>query len=72
MTNKDKHKLFGIVMTIAFHAIVGIVIAATVMIIPIGSFITLSSIVINLVCFSVGLICAVLLDKFNNSVSKEV
>lgn len=52
--------------SIAFHAIVGIVIAATIMIIPLGSFLTsIFSCVINLVCIVVGIIAALGLDKLN-------
>ena len=68
---KGVNALFERHYSVSFHAIVGIVIAATIMIIPVSSFITLSSIIINLVCFAVGIVCALLLDKFNSSVSKE-
>lgn len=67
---KGVNALFERHYSIAFHAIVGIVIAATIMIIPVSSFITLSSIIINLVCFTVGIVCAILLDKFNSSVER--
>ena len=67
---KGVNALFERHYSVAFHAIVGIVIAATIMIIPVSSFITLSSVVINLVCFGIGFVCALLLDKFNSSVSK--
>lgn len=50
----------------AFHGIVGIVIAATVMIIPFTSFATsVLSCVINIVCIVSGVVAALLLDKFN-------
>ncbi|MBR5232387.1 MAG: DUF368 domain-containing protein [Clostridia bacterium] len=49
----------------AFHAIIGIVIAATVMIIPIGSFTGIGISIINLVCIAVGIVAALALDKFN-------
>ena len=52
--------------SVAFHAIVGVVIAATVMIIPLQSFLaSVGSCVINLVCLAVGIVAAVLLDRFN-------
>ena len=52
--------------SVAFHAIVGIVIAATVMIIPFESFAaSVGSCLINLVCLAVGIVAALLLDKFN-------
>lgn len=52
--------------SVAFHAIVGIVIAATVMIIPVQSFAaSVTGCIINLVCLAVGIVAALLLDKFN-------
>ncbi len=52
--------------SIAFHAIVGIVIAATVMIIPFSSFtVSASSAIINVVCIVLGFVASVALDKFN-------
>lgn len=58
--------------SVAFHAIVGIVIAATIMIIPVQSFtVSIASIVINIVCIVVGVIASLCLDKFNQSVVVE-
>ena len=58
--------------SVAFHAIVGIVIAATIMIIPFTSFaFSISQAVINFICLVVGIIVALVLDKFNSSVVKE-
>ena len=52
--------------SVAFHAIVGVVIAATVMIIPMQSFLaSVGGCVINVVCLAVGIVAAVLLDRFN-------
>lgn len=52
--------------SVAFHGIVGIVIAATVMIIPFESFtVSVVSCVVNIVCIAVGVVAALLLDKFN-------
>lgn len=52
--------------SVAFHAIVGVVIAATVMIIPVQSFlISAGACIVNLVCLAVGVAAALLLDKFN-------
>lgn len=52
--------------SVAFHAIVGVVIAATIMIIPVQSFVdSVGSCLINLVCLAVGIVAALLLDKFN-------
>lgn len=52
--------------SVAFHAIVGVVIAATVMIIPFQSF-TVSWVagIVNLLCLLTGVIAALELDKFN-------
>lgn len=56
----------------AFHAIIGIVIAATIMIVPFGSFaVSVGAAVVNIVCLAVGVIAALALDKFNSSVEKE-
>ncbi|MBE5866341.1 MAG: DUF368 domain-containing protein [Lachnospiraceae bacterium] len=53
--------------SVAFHAIVGVVIAATIMIIPVDSFmISAMSAVVNVVCFVVGVVAALALDKFNS------
>lgn len=70
--------------SVMFHAIVGIVIAATLAIIPFGSFVignvlvnesgtitttvTFASIVINVICLVGGVIAALLLDKMNTRV----
>ena len=57
--------------SIAFHAIVGIVIAATIMIIPFGSFTTsLVSCFMNILCLAIGIIIALWLDKFNQKFEK--
>ncbi len=52
--------------SIAFHAIVGVVIAATVMIIPFASFAaSVTSCLINIICLALGVVAALWLDKFN-------
>ncbi len=52
--------------SVAFHAIVGVVIAATIMIVPVQSFMaSVSGCIINIVCLVVGVVAALLLDKFN-------
>ena len=64
--------LFEKFYSLAFHAIIGIVIAATVIIIPFGSFTTsLRSGVTNVLCIAIGIVAALLLDDFNNKVSVE-
>ena len=40
------------------------------MIIPVTSFISLTQAIVNIVCLLVGIVAALLLDKFNSSVSK--
>lgn len=63
---KAVDRLFTKHYSVSFHAIVGIVIAATVMIIPFGSFITsVGSCLINIFCICAGIVAALLLDKFN-------
>lgn len=56
----------------AFHAIIGVVIAATIMIVPVDSF-TASPMaaVVNVVCLAVGVLAALALDKFNSRVPKQ-
>ncbi len=64
--------LFNKHYSIAFHAIVGIVIAATVMIIPFASFTTsVTSCLVNVVFLVIGIIAALLLDRFNSKVNVE-
>lgn len=58
--------LFNNHYSVAFHAIIGVVIAATIMIIPFASFtVSVSSCIINIVCLVVGIVAALGLDKFN-------
>ena len=64
--------LFTHFYNLAFHAIVGIVVAATLVIIPFGSFTAgIGVAVANVVCIVVGAVAALALDKFNQSVPKE-
>ena len=68
---KAVNALFERFYSLAFHAIIGIVIAATVMIIPYQSFaVSVGQCVVNLVCLAVGIVAALLLDRFNQSVVK--
>lgn len=63
---KAVDSLFNNHYSVAFHAIVGIVIAATVMIIPFASFtVSVTSFLVNIICLVVGIVAALLLDKFN-------
>lgn len=69
---KAVDSLFNKHYSVAFHAIIGIVIAATVMIIPFASFtVSVASCVINIVCIVVGIVAALLLDKFNQKFAVE-
>lgn len=63
---KAVNSLFDKHYSVSFHAIIGIVIAATVMIIPFESFaVSFVSCIVNIVCLVVGIVSALLLDKFN-------
>ncbi len=62
---KAVNMLFEKQYSIAFHAIVGIVVAATVMIIPLQSFMSLTGAIVNIVCIVCGAVAALALDKFN-------
>ena len=63
---KAMNSLFEHHYSVAFHAIVGVVIAATVMIIPFTSFtVSLTSCLINIFFICFGVVAALLLDKFN-------
>lgn len=69
---KAVNSLFEKHYSVAFHAIVGVVIAATVMIIPFESFtVSVSSVVINLICLIIGIAAALWLDKFNQKFTVE-
>lgn len=64
--------LFEAHYSVAFHAIVGIVMAATVMIIPFQSFVlSLSSGMTNMLCIGAGIAVAICLDKFNQKNFKK-
>ncbi len=57
--------------SVVFHAIIGVVIAATLVIIPFASFtVSIGSFLINIFCFAIGVVAALALDKFNQSVEK--
>ncbi|MBQ7924722.1 MAG: DUF368 domain-containing protein [Lachnospiraceae bacterium] len=58
--------LFTNYYSVAFHGIVGIVIAATIMIIPFTSFaVSVTGFIVNVLCLAVGIVAALWLDKFN-------
>lgn len=68
---KGINALFEHYYSIAFHGIIGIVIAATIMIIPVSSFASAGQAVVNIICIVVGVIIALGLDKFNSRVKVE-
>lgn len=68
---KAINALFDNYYSIAFHGIVGIVIAATVMIIPVSGFLSAGSAIVNIICIVVGVVIALALDKFNSGVKVE-
>lgn len=68
---KAINTLFDRHYSVAFHGIIGIVIAATIMTVPVDGFITVAQSSVNVVCFVVGIFAALALDKFNSRVSVE-
>ena len=68
---KAINALFDHFYSIAFHGIIGIVIAATVMIIPFSGFTSAGAAAVNLACIVVGIVLALLLDHFNSKVEVE-
>lgn len=69
---KAVDSLFEHHYSVAFHAIIGVVIAATIMIIPFASFtVSVGSCLVNLVCIVVGVVAALALDKFNQKYAQE-
>lgn len=66
------NSLFDHHYSVAFHAIIGVVIAATIMIIPFGSFtVSVTGAVVNVICIVVGVIAALALDNFNQKFDVE-
>lgn len=68
---KAVNALFDNYYSIAFHGIIGIVIAATVMIIPFSGFTSPGTALVNGVCMIIGILVALALDKFNSRVKVE-
>lgn len=69
---KAVNSLFKHHYSVSFHAIVGVVIAATIMIIPFGSFtVSIGSFVVNVICLAVGIAAALWLDKFNQKFADQ-
>ena len=66
LLSRAVNSLFEKHYSVAFHAIIGIVIAATIMIIPFSSFLTSPrGFVVNIICLVVGVVAALALDRFN-------
>lgn len=64
--SKAVNSLFTKHYSVAFHAIIGIVIAATIMIIPFASFtVSVTGFFINTLCLVLGIGAALMLDQFN-------
>ena len=58
--------------SVAFHAIVGVVIAATIMIIPFASFAaSVADFMVNTICVAAGVAAALWLDQFNQKYGGE-
>ncbi len=68
---KAVNALFDNFYSLAFHGIIGIVIAATVMIIPVSGFTSLGTAIVNILCIIVGILIALALDRFNSKVKVE-
>lgn len=68
---KAVNTLFEHFYSYAFHGIIGIVIAATVMIIPFSGFTDMHSAFVNLICIIAGISAALLLDRFNRGFKED-
>lgn len=69
---KAVNSLFKHHYSVSFHFIVGVVIAATIMIIPFGSFAaSVGSCIVNIICIVAGIVAALLLDKFNQKFADQ-
>lgn len=70
--SKAVNSLFEHHYSVAFHAIVGIVIAATLMIVPYESFaVSTAGCLINIICLAAGVSAALLLDQLNSKVTVD-
>lgn len=68
---KAVSRLFDRHYSLAFHGIIGIVIAATVMIIPFSSFTRPDTALVNGICILAGILAALALDKLNRSIQTD-
>ena len=75
--SKAVNALFDKYYSLAFHAIVGIVLAATIMIVPLESLFSafqngaFREILTDVLCIGIGAVAALLLDDFNHKVSTK-
>ena len=70
--SKAVNSLFDHHYSAAFHAIIGVVIAATIMIIPVGGFTgSAAAAIVNVICLAAGIAAALALDKFNQKFDVE-
>ena len=69
--SKAVNGLFRKYYSYAFHGIIGIVIAATIMIIPVSGFSRPETAVVNGLCILAGIVTALALDKFNSRIQTE-
>ena len=66
------NSLFDNHYSVAFHAIIGVVIAATIMIIPFGGFtVSVTAAIVNVICLVAGIVAALVLDNFNQKFEVE-
>ena len=68
---KPSTALFDNFYCLAFHGIIGIVIAATIMTIPFSGFSSPEAVFINLICMLAGILAALLLDRFNSRIKVD-
>lgn len=69
---KAMDALFDRFYPFAFHAIIGVVIAATIMIVPVESFLqSPGSAIVNILCIAVGILAAMALDAFQAKIPVE-
>ena len=72
LVSRAVNSLFDHHYSVAFHAIIGVVIAATIMIIPFGGFtVSVTSAIINVICIVAGIAAALALDNFNQKFDVE-
>lgn len=72
LLSRTVNSLFDQYYSAAFHAIIGIVIAATIVIVPYGSFLTsMTDAAVNGICILAGIEAALMLDHFNHKYGVE-